>query len=119
MRDLVQKTDGLPAAAKVVIDYAGNKNDPGPWLPDDASFGPGPVPAGEIILGTAANRPIARVAEVGSAQFDRAFDGLRIAPGTQNESGSLGGAMRRAERCGRRSSRWSMAGLSPSSRGAA
>src|SRR5439155_13729424 len=66
----------------------------GPWLPDDVAFGQGPVHAGDIILGTSANKPIARVAEIGAAELDRALDGMRLAANTQNESGSLGGAMR-------------------------
>ncbi len=66
----------------------------GPWLPDDLAFGPGPVEAGEIILGTSPGRPIARVAEVAAAERDRAFDGLRLAVGAQSESGALGGGQR-------------------------
>jgi hypothetical protein len=104
---------GLPA--KVVVDYSssqsrwknatfkeliGEPNKPispewnGPWLPDDVAFGPSPVRPGEIILSTSPARPIARVAEVGAAEIDRAFDGLRLAAGAQNESGLLGGVVR-------------------------
>ena len=39
-------------------------------------------------------KPIARVVEIGAAERDRVWDGLKLVAGTQNESGSLGGAMR-------------------------
>ncbi len=89
-RDLKRKPNGLPATAKVVIDYSSVG---GAWLPDEVAYGPGPIQPGAIILGTASNRPIARVAEIGAAEIDRSFDGLRLAAGVQNESGPLG-AMR-------------------------
>ena len=116
VKDSMAKFNLFLPAAKVIVDYSSNpspwKNAPyeellkkklkepvapgwaGPWLPDDVAFGPGPVQAGEIILGTTPNRPIARVVEVGAAELDRAFDGLRLTAGAQNESGSLGGAVR-------------------------
>jgi hypothetical protein len=117
VKSSLQTVNRFSPPAKVVANYSesespwqnatyeerlhGLKNSPsadrdwiGPWLPDDVAFGPGPVQRGEIVLGTSPNRPIARVAEVGAAERDRAFDGLRLAAGVQNESGSLGGAVR-------------------------
>ncbi len=89
----------LPKAAEldlkdqdVIVDYRSLR--PGDWLPDDAGFGLAPRRAGDIVLGASATRPIARVVEITAAERDPSLDGLKLAPGTQNESGSLGGAMR-------------------------
>ena len=49
---------------------------------------------GDIVLGSVANRPIARVVEQAGVERDRAWDGLLLSSGTQNESGGLGGAVR-------------------------
>jgi hypothetical protein len=116
MKDAIGNVNWFPAGRKTVVDYGafappgkrtfkelvdGVKTPPpaerdwtGPWLPDDVAFGPGPVPRGAIVLGPSANRPITRVAMIAAAERDRAFDGIRLAAGAQNESGSLGGAMR-------------------------
>jgi hypothetical protein len=86
----------LPMDVQSIVDFSTSK--PGAssrdWLPDDVAFGPGPVRRGDIILDTSANRPIARIAVDGSANFDLAWSGLKPALGTQGESGSLGGATR-------------------------
>jgi hypothetical protein len=76
----------------VVVDY--RKAAPQDWLPDDVSFGLGPVQPGDLVLSDKPQRPIARVVEQGAAERDRIWDGLRFAPGVQNESGALGGAQR-------------------------
>jgi hypothetical protein len=114
LKDSMPGSNWSGARSKVVVNYGtsespyakatyeellhGLKKPPqdwtGAWLPDGLAFGPGPVAAGTIVLGTTANRPIARVTEIAAAERDRAFDGLRVSGGTQNESGSLGGVMR-------------------------
>jgi hypothetical protein len=78
--------------AEVIVDY--RKPSAPDWLPDDLAFGPGAVQPGDIILGTTPTRPIARIVEQAAAERDRTWDGLKLIAGTQNESGSLGGAMR-------------------------
>jgi hypothetical protein len=77
--------DYTPPADKphgeVIVDYADLK--PGQWLPDDVSFGPGPVKAGTYRLG--------RIVERTAAEFDPFWGRLASAPGTENEPGSLSG----------------------------
>ncbi|MSQ96128.1 MAG: DUF1553 domain-containing protein [Gemmataceae bacterium] len=80
------------ANADIVVDHVSlHATD---LLADDVAFGLRPVRAGEMILGLNPSRPIARIVELGAAERDRAMDGLRLAAGSQNESGSLGGAQR-------------------------
>lgn len=80
----------MPKDAEVIVDY----ETAGSLLPDDMTFGLNPLHPGDIILGNTPDRPIARVVEQGAAERDRSWDGLKLAPGTQNESGALGGSMR-------------------------
>jgi Protein of unknown function (DUF1553)/Protein of unknown function (DUF1549)/Planctomycete cytochrome C len=80
------------AAMQIVVDYREMSSKE--WLPDDIAFGLGPMQRGDIVLGTNPIRPIARIIEQAGAERDRMWDGLRFAPGTLNESGSLGGAQR-------------------------
>ncbi|MBI3822471.1 MAG: DUF1553 domain-containing protein, partial [Planctomycetes bacterium] len=98
-KDVLQPLVNRPAPApldlkdaEVVVDY--RNPSAADWLPDDLTFGAGSVQPGDIILGTSPTRPIARIVEHAAAERDRTWDGLKLAPGTQNESGSLGGAMR-------------------------
>jgi hypothetical protein len=79
----------------VVVDY--RQIDAKDWLPDDVAFGLRPLRAGDIILGASPDRPIGRIVEIGAAERDRAWDGTRLVPGVQNESGALG-SMRRSGR---------------------
>ncbi|MFQ3593565.1 MAG: DUF1553 domain-containing protein, partial [Gemmataceae bacterium] len=64
---------------EVIVDYANLQA--GQWLPDDVSFGPGPVRAGSYRLG--------RIVERTAAEFDPFWAKLVQAPGTENEPGSL------------------------------
>ncbi len=70
----------------VVVDYANPK--PGDWLPDDVTFGPGPRPAGSVTLNTVSGKP--HVEERTAAVFYRFWSGLKLAPGTATEVGTLG-----------------------------
>jgi hypothetical protein len=81
--------------AEVVVDY--RKPRPNDWLPDDVSFGLGPMRAGEIILGKSPARPIERAIVHAAAEYDRVWGDLKLTAGTQNESGALG-SMARAGR---------------------
>jgi hypothetical protein len=76
------------AKAKVVVDYADLK--PGEWLPDDVTFGPGPRPAGAVVVRRADGKPTLHVEERTAAVFDHFWAGLRTAPGTGTDSGVLG-----------------------------
>ena len=68
--------------------------EPAYWLPDDVASAPARCNPATSSSARAPNRPIARIVEQAAAERDRLWDGLRSAPGTQNESGSLGGSMR-------------------------
>jgi hypothetical protein len=70
--------------AEVVIDYG--RSAPADWMPDDAAFGPGPARPGDVRL--TANG--VRFVERGAAEYDRAFDVLRLAPGAETDPGALG-----------------------------
>jgi hypothetical protein len=67
----------------VVMDYSKGAQ----WLPDDVSFGPGPVRPGELRFGVDAARPVLGFHERAAAVKDPAWDGLRLAPGSQLETG--------------------------------
>ena len=78
--------------AEIIVEFgAGAMN---AWLPDDVTFGAGPAQIGDVVLGNSLNRPILRVVEQAAAERDHIWDGLRLAPGSQNESGTLGSAQR-------------------------
>jgi hypothetical protein len=74
----------LPTSAKVVIDYANLK--PGEWLPDDVTFGPGPVKAESVRV---AGDQVA-VEPVAAAVFDSFWANLKLAPHTATDYGPLG-----------------------------
>jgi cytochrome c553 len=76
------------AGAQVMVDYASNGQ--AEWLPDGPAFGPGPARPGEVRLGGDASRPAVRFVERAAAEYDRAWDVLRPAPGAQPDPGALG-----------------------------
>ena len=90
---ILERWRSAPGAdAEVIVSYENRSENAG--LTDDLSFGVAPLQPGDILLGAAPNRPIARIVEQAAVERDRAWDGLKLAANTQNESGSLGGAMR-------------------------
>jgi hypothetical protein len=76
--------DSALKGAQVVIDYG--KSTPADWMQDGAAFGPGPARPGDVRL---SGGPV-RFVERGAAEYDRAFDVLRLAPGTDIDPGALG-----------------------------
>ncbi len=77
----------------VVVDYSSPTSSP-PLLADDATFGVWPLRPGEIVLANTPTRPVSRVVELGAVERDPLLDGLKLTPGAQNESGTLGGMPR-------------------------
>src|SRR5262249_1116412 len=75
-------------AAAVVIDYARNK--PKDWLPDGVAFGPRAVKPGEVRLGNDAASPLVDFYERAAAEKDPTWNGLRPAPGVENDPGAVG-----------------------------
>ncbi|MCC6417301.1 MAG: DUF1553 domain-containing protein [Gemmataceae bacterium] len=84
--------DTALTGTEVVIDYGAPSREG--WIQDGFAFGPGPVRPGEVRLGTDPARPIARVFTRAAAEKDPAWDGLKLAPGTETDPGSLGKVVR-------------------------
>jgi Protein of unknown function (DUF1549)/Protein of unknown function (DUF1553)/Planctomycete cytochrome C len=84
--------DALPKGAEVVVDYGRAR--PEDWMPDDASFGPGPARPGEIHIDGDPTHPVVRLNVVGAAEHDRIWDGLKLAVGSENDPGALGRTVR-------------------------
>jgi hypothetical protein len=76
----------------VVIDYA--KTRPADWLPDDVTFGPGPVRPGEFRVAGSRDQPAVSVVTTAAAEKDAAWDRLQLAPGVENDPGALSGLLR-------------------------
>jgi cytochrome c553 len=85
-----RETDANAAlqGAAVVVRY--DQPRPGDFLPDEFAFGPRPVLPGSPRFGGDPARPIVRFSIQGAAEKDPTWDGLRSAPGAQNEPGALG-----------------------------
>jgi hypothetical protein len=84
MRRREAAADAALKGAQVIIDYG--KSAPADWMPDGAAFGPGPARPGDVRL----SGGLARFVERGAAEYDRAFDVLRLAPGAETDPGALG-----------------------------
>jgi hypothetical protein len=84
MRQREAAADAALKSARVIIDYG--QGAPTDWMPDGAAFGPGPARPGDVHL---SGGPV-RFVERGAAEYDRAFDVLRLAPGTETDPGALG-----------------------------
>ncbi len=80
--------DAASKEAEVIVDYARCR--PEEWLPDDVSFGTGPVRAGELRLGGEPGRPELKFFERGAAEIDPVWRGLKAAAGSETEPGAVG-----------------------------
>ncbi len=74
--------------AEVVIDYTACR--PEDWVQDEAGFGAGPARPGDIRF----EKQSARLVERGAAEYDRTWDRLKLAPGAENEPGTVGQVIR-------------------------
>jgi hypothetical protein len=92
MRRRQAAADAAIKDAQVVIDYG--RCAPADWMPDDAAFGRGPARIGDVRLTANGVRFVERPA----AEYDRAFDVLRLAPGAETDPGALGRITVRAGR---------------------
>jgi hypothetical protein len=72
---------------EVVVDYS--KVKPQDWIQDGFTFGPGPVRAGDVLLGNDLARPIVKVFDRAAAVSDPTWDGLRNAAGAEKDPGAL------------------------------
>ena len=78
----------LPGGAQVLLDF--DKPAPADFRADGSAFGAAPVAAGELLLGTASDHPIAGVALRGAARHDPSFPDLQQT-GEEHDAGPLGG----------------------------
>jgi hypothetical protein len=96
----LQRQDAAAASTldkfQVVIDYATSR--PADWLQDEASFGTAPARPGDVHLGGKPEQATVHFVERAAAEYDRAFDVLRLAPGAENDPGALGRIPLRAGR---------------------
>jgi hypothetical protein len=76
----------------VVIDYATAR--PEDWMPDDVSFGRGPVQAGELRFDGTVEKPALRFAERTAAEKDPPWSHLGPTPDSQLDHGTLGSWVR-------------------------
>jgi hypothetical protein len=92
----LEGTEWLPRDDQVVVDLT--RPAPGGWIQDEAAFGVGPTRAGDVRLSGEAARPDVRFVVRPAAEYDRAFDVLRLAPDAENDNGALGQMTLRAGR---------------------
>lgn len=92
MRDQAKAEEESLRGADFIVDYASNL--PTEWLPDDSGFGPAPSRPGDVRLGGDAKKPIVHLMERFAAVYDRAWDGLRASPGSENDPGALSARIR-------------------------
>jgi Protein of unknown function (DUF1553)/Protein of unknown function (DUF1549)/Planctomycete cytochrome C len=79
------------AGSEIVLDYA--KCIPAEWLPDEGAFGPGPELPGSVCVANGSG-PRVRLAQEGAAVYDRVWDAIAAAPGSEKETGALGRRLR-------------------------
>ncbi len=77
----------LPTEARVVADFTTPAAQP--WKVDGEAFGAGPVMPGDLVPGTDAAHPIARVMVYGAARRDLFWNRLKLPSDNQTDSGAL------------------------------
>jgi hypothetical protein len=80
------------ADAEVIVDYAHSRLED--WMPDGPAFGTGPARPGDLQLNGDPAHPTIRLVTDAAAEYDRTWDGLKLAAGAENESGALGRMVR-------------------------
>jgi hypothetical protein len=80
------------AEAEVIVDYVHSR--PIDWMPDGPSFGSAPAQPGDLHLDGDPTHPSIRFAVDAAAEYDRTWDGMKLAAGAENESGALGRMVR-------------------------
>jgi Protein of unknown function (DUF1549)/Protein of unknown function (DUF1553)/Planctomycete cytochrome C len=81
------EADAIPKGAEVVVDYARRR--PGDWMPDGPAFGCDPARPGDLHLDGDAPHPVIRFATDAAAEYDRTWDGMKLAAGAENDPGAL------------------------------
>ncbi len=96
MRRRAAAADASLQKARLIIDYASAT--PDTWMQDEATFGPRPARPGDVRLVEDSGQTGVRFIERGAAEYDRAFDVLRMAPEAEKDPGALGRMTPRAGR---------------------
>jgi len=92
VREILDKAtaaNSLPSGTEIVVDFA--RSEPNDWLPDDASFGPGPVRPGRLRCDSDGR---VTFVDYAAAEYDRAWDLLTVPAGTENDPGAIGKRLR-------------------------
>jgi hypothetical protein len=89
LKQCIKNSESVPANIQVVVDYSRVKAPA--WMPDGCSFGCGPRQPGEVLLNGDGRF---HLVERGAAVYDRAWDGLRAAPGAENDPSAVGRTIR-------------------------
>jgi hypothetical protein len=89
LKQRIKNSESVPANAQVVVDYSRVKSDA--WMPDGCGFGCGPRQPGDVLLSGDGR---IHLVERGAAAYDRAWDGLRTAPGAENDPSAVGRTLR-------------------------
>ena len=95
LKDLGEKATAARSPTQdteVIFDF-GNCP-PGRYITDGSAFGAAPVRVGQPLLTEDGQQPLARFAVDGAARRDLAFKELRLAPGSMNDQGRVGGWQR-------------------------
>lgn len=91
-RKRAAEADNALQGLEVIVDYAAARSED--WLPDDVGFGPRPVRPGDLRWGNDPKRPVVKVIDQAAAEKDPTWDGLRLAPGSENDPGPVGAVVR-------------------------
>jgi mono/diheme cytochrome c family protein len=78
---------GLPADARVILDYSNPKLSS--WKVDGPAFGNRPMRVGEVCLGVDPDRPVTEVMPYPAARRDPFWNKLKTAPSNEEDSGTL------------------------------
>ncbi len=88
----LRKRDAGANKYDVVIDYARCGADE--FLPDDVTFGNGPVRPGQVRVGGDPAKPDVRLTDYAAAEFDPTWERFKLSPGAEGDAGALGGMVR-------------------------
>ena len=92
LADGMKQADAAPPGGEVVVDYARGR--PEDWMPDGVAFGPRPARPGDIRIDGDPGHPNVQLCTTAAAEYDRTWDGLKLASGAENEVGALGRMVR-------------------------
>jgi len=81
------ETDATPKGGEVIVDYA--HSSPGDWMPDGPAFGCDPARSGDLHLDGDPAHPVIRFVTDAAAEYDRTWDGMKLAAGAENDPGAL------------------------------